>query len=79
MMLVETDSGGHLGWTAGAEAPFGSPWPDVGAMQFIEAIRTGNAAGAGAGADAEAALAAGGVSGADAAPAQAPEASAPAR
>jgi predicted alpha/beta-fold hydrolase len=23
VLLVETDSGGHLGWTAGAEAPFG--------------------------------------------------------
>lgn len=39
VVLVETESGGHLGWTAGIEAPFGSPWPDVGAMQFIEAIR----------------------------------------
>ena len=39
VLLVETESGGHLGWTAGAEAPFGAPWPDVGAMQFIEAVR----------------------------------------
>ena len=76
MLLVETDTGGHLGWTAGAEAPFGSPWPDVGAMQFIEAIRIGNAGVADAGADAEAGSAAG-VSGAGAAAAA--EASAPAR
>jgi len=41
VVLVETESGGHLGWTAGAEAPFGSPWPDVGAMQFFEACRRG--------------------------------------
>lgn len=41
VVLVETESGGHLGWTAGSEAPFGSPWPDVGAMQFFEACRRG--------------------------------------
>ena len=41
VLLVETESGGHLGWTAGEEAPFGSPWPDVGAMQFFEACRRG--------------------------------------
>ena len=41
VVLVETESGGHLGWTAGKEAPFGSPWPDVGAMQFLEAMRDG--------------------------------------
>ena len=39
MILVETESGGHLGWSAGEEAPFGAPWPDIGAMQFIEAVR----------------------------------------
>jgi predicted alpha/beta-fold hydrolase len=38
-ILVETQSGGHLGWSAGEEAPFGAPWPDVGAMQFLEAVR----------------------------------------
>ena len=41
VVLVETESGGHLGWTAGSEAPFGSPWPDAGAMQFFEACRRG--------------------------------------
>ena len=39
VILVETESGGHLGWSAGEEAPFGAPWPDVGAMQFLEAVR----------------------------------------
>jgi predicted alpha/beta-fold hydrolase len=39
VILVETESGGHLGWSAGEEAPFGAPWPDIGAMQFIEAVR----------------------------------------
>lgn len=41
VLLVETESGGHLGWSAGAEAPFGAPWPDEGAMQFLEAVRVG--------------------------------------
>ena len=39
VILVETESGGHLGWSAGEEAPFGAPWPDIGAMQFFEAVR----------------------------------------
>ena len=41
VILVETESGGHLGWSAGEEAPFGAPWPDIGAMQFFEAVRAG--------------------------------------
>ena len=41
MILVETESGGHLGWSAGEEAPFGAPWPDLGAMQFLNALRDG--------------------------------------
>jgi|TARA_B110000967_G_scaffold208367_1_gene260312 predicted alpha/beta-fold hydrolase len=40
-ILVETEHGGHLGWSAGCEAPFGAPWPDIGAMQFLEAVRKG--------------------------------------
>ena len=40
VVLVETESGGHLGWTAGSEAPFGSPWPDAGAMQFFRGVQT---------------------------------------
>ena len=46
VLLVETSGGGHLGWSAGKEAPFGAPWPDVGAMQFFEAVRAGVANGA---------------------------------
>jgi predicted alpha/beta-fold hydrolase len=41
VLLVETSGGGHLGWSAGKEAPFGAPWPDIGAMQFFEAVRAG--------------------------------------
>ena len=36
VILLETESGGHLGWTAGAEAPWGAPWPDQVAMEFFE-------------------------------------------
>ena len=39
VILVETPSGGHLGWTAGEEAPFGAPWPDRGAFEFLDAVR----------------------------------------
>ena len=39
VILVETPSGGHLGWTAGEEAPFGAPWPDRGAFEFLVAVR----------------------------------------
>jgi predicted alpha/beta-fold hydrolase len=39
VVLIETETGGHLGWSAGEEAPFGAPWPDVGALQFLEAVR----------------------------------------
>ncbi|CAI5534827.1 unnamed protein product [Closterium sp. Naga37s-1] len=28
-MLVGTSHGGHLGWVASPEAPFGAPWPDI--------------------------------------------------
>ena len=45
VLLVETSGGGHLGWSAGKEAPFGAPWPDIGAMQFFEAVRAGVAEG----------------------------------
>ncbi|GJP54053.1 hypothetical protein CLOM_g13169 [Closterium sp. NIES-68] len=37
-MLVGTSHGGHLGWVAGPEAPFGAPWPDVLTMEFLEAL-----------------------------------------
>ena len=36
VILLETESGGHLGWTAGKEAPWGAPWPDQVAMEFFE-------------------------------------------
>ncbi|KAK8591609.1 hypothetical protein V6N13_031648 [Hibiscus sabdariffa] len=28
-MLIVTPQGGHLGWVAGDEAPFGAPWTDI--------------------------------------------------
>ncbi|CAI5475257.1 unnamed protein product [Closterium sp. Yama58-4] len=37
-MLVGTSHGGHLGWVAGPEAPFGAPWPDVLTMEFLEGL-----------------------------------------
>ena len=42
VVLIETERGGHLGWTAGNEAPFGAPWPDALAISFFEAVRTEN-------------------------------------
>ncbi|KAK1438561.1 hypothetical protein QVD17_04370 [Tagetes erecta] len=35
-MLIVTPEGGHLGWVAGDEAPFGSPWTDPVVMDFLE-------------------------------------------
>ncbi|KAJ9549840.1 hypothetical protein OSB04_022383 [Centaurea solstitialis] len=35
-MLIVTPQGGHLGWIAGDEAPFGSPWTDPVVMDFLE-------------------------------------------
>lgn len=37
-LLVVTPYGGHLGWVAGPEAPFGCPWTDPLAMQYLEAL-----------------------------------------
>ncbi|KAG0587589.1 hypothetical protein KC19_2G175400 [Ceratodon purpureus] len=37
-LLVITPYGGHLGWVAGPEAPFGCPWTDPLAMQYLEAL-----------------------------------------
>ncbi len=37
-MLVVTLFGGHLGWVAGNEAPFGCPWTDPLVMQYLEAL-----------------------------------------
>lgn len=38
VILLETETGGHLGWEAGPEAPFGAPWPDEVVMRFFEAL-----------------------------------------
>ncbi|KAM0059932.1 putative alcohol O-acetyltransferase [Helianthus debilis subsp. tardiflorus] len=35
-MLIVTPEGGHLGWIAGDEAPFGCPWTDPVVMDFLE-------------------------------------------
>ncbi|KZV45954.1 hypothetical protein F511_10644 [Dorcoceras hygrometricum] len=35
-MLIVTPKGGHLGWIAGREAPFGAPWTDPVVMDFLE-------------------------------------------
>jgi hypothetical protein len=31
-----TPKGGHLGWVAGDEAPFGCPWTDPVVMEYLE-------------------------------------------
>ncbi|XWS09803.1 hypothetical protein CRYUN_Cryun39dG0020600 [Craigia yunnanensis] len=38
-MLIVTPQGGHLGWVAGDEAPFGAPWTDNVVMDFLEHLR----------------------------------------
>ncbi|KAM0934411.1 putative alcohol O-acetyltransferase [Dioscorea sansibarensis] len=35
-LLIVTPQGGHLGWVAGDEAPFGAPWTDEVVMEFLE-------------------------------------------
>ncbi|XP_072958521.1 embryogenesis-associated protein EMB8 [Typha angustifolia] len=35
-LLIVTPQGGHLGWVAGSEAPFGAPWTDPVVMEFLE-------------------------------------------
>ncbi|XP_020084479.1 embryogenesis-associated protein EMB8 [Ananas comosus] len=35
-LLIVTPQGGHLGWVAGDEAPFGAPWTDPVVMEFLE-------------------------------------------
>ncbi|KAE8679136.1 Embryoproteinsis-associated protein EMB8 [Hibiscus syriacus] len=40
-MLIVTPQGGHLGWVAGDEAPFGAPWTDNVVMDFLEHLRNG--------------------------------------
>eukprot|EP00268_Persea_americana_P027787 TRINITY_DN2705_c0_g1_i6.p1 TRINITY_DN2705_c0_g1~~TRINITY_DN2705_c0_g1_i6.p1 ORF type:complete len:420 (-),score=62.30 TRINITY_DN2705_c0_g1_i6:555-1793(-) len=35
-LLIVTPKGGHLGWVAGDEAPFGAPWTDTVVMEYLE-------------------------------------------
>ncbi|XP_058104914.1 embryogenesis-associated protein EMB8 [Magnolia sinica] len=35
-LLIVTPKGGHLGWVAGDEAPFGAPWTDPVVMEFLD-------------------------------------------
>ncbi|GMH09580.1 hypothetical protein Nepgr_011421 [Nepenthes gracilis] len=35
-LLIVTPGGGHLGWVAGGEAPFGAPWTDPFVIDFLE-------------------------------------------
>lgn len=37
-MLVTTPYGGHLGWVAGEGSPFGPPWSDLAAIQWLDAV-----------------------------------------
>lgn len=38
-LLLVTPQGGHLGWVAGSEAPFGAPWTDPVVMDFLEQLQ----------------------------------------
>lgn len=38
-LLIVTPQGGHLGWIAGDEAPFGCPWTDPIVMEFLEHVQ----------------------------------------
>ncbi|ERN10725.1 embryogenesis-associated protein EMB8 [Amborella trichopoda] len=38
-LLIVTPKGGHLGWVAGDEAPFGAPWTDPVVMEFLEHLQ----------------------------------------
>uniref|UniRef100_A0A2N9G045 AB hydrolase-1 domain-containing protein n=1 Tax=Fagus sylvatica TaxID=28930 RepID=A0A2N9G045_FAGSY len=35
-LLIVTPKGGHLGWVAGDEAPFGAPWTDPVVMDYLQ-------------------------------------------
>ncbi|GKE63946.1 hypothetical protein Tco_1514313, partial [Tanacetum coccineum] len=41
-MLIVTPKGGHLGWVAGTESPFGTPWTDPVVMEFLEHLEKKN-------------------------------------
>ncbi|KAK9145744.1 hypothetical protein Sjap_005647 [Stephania japonica] len=40
-LLIVTPNGGHLGWVAGDDAPFGAPWTDRVAMEFLNHVEKG--------------------------------------
>ncbi|XP_010919344.2 embryogenesis-associated protein EMB8 [Elaeis guineensis] len=44
-LLIVTPQGGHLGWVAGEEAPFGAPWTDPVVMEFLEHLDNENSDG----------------------------------
>nr|ABK26924.1 unknown [Picea sitchensis] len=37
-LLVVTPNGGHLGWVAGDDVPFGAPWTDPLVMEYLEVL-----------------------------------------
>lgn len=39
-MLIVTPQGGHLGWVAGDEAPFGAPWTDPVVLEYLQLLET---------------------------------------
>ena len=39
-LLIVTPKGGHLGWVAGDEAPFGCPWTDPIVMEYLEYLQS---------------------------------------
>ncbi|OEL33222.1 Embryogenesis-associated protein EMB8 [Dichanthelium oligosanthes] len=41
-LLLVTPKGGHLGWVAGDEAPFGCPWTDPVVMEYLEYLQNEN-------------------------------------
>ncbi|KAI9092288.1 hypothetical protein K1719_027788 [Acacia pycnantha] len=40
-LLIVTPKGGHLGWVAGDDAPFGSPWTDPLVIDFLQHLEIG--------------------------------------
>ncbi|KAH9615422.1 hypothetical protein KSS87_010532 [Heliosperma pusillum] len=42
-LLIVTPKGGHLGWVAGNEAPFGAPWTDPCVMDFLQHLEKSSA------------------------------------
>jgi len=38
--LIVTPQGGHLGWVAGEEAPFGAPWTDPVVLEYLQLLET---------------------------------------